>query len=274
MSPTMTSRGTPTVEPFHFGPAAQPLFGCYSAPPQGPTRDCGVVLCPPIGQEYFRSHRAFRQLAARLAGLGFAVLRFDYYGCGDSAGSSEDGRLERWVLDVAAAADELRRRGPDEVCLVGLRLGGALAWLAGARGGDVGRLVLWDPVVDGRAYLRELEDQQREMRHNLGLRPEPDGAGRPAIEVLGFPLTDDLRADLEAIDLLAEPRRPADVALVLESEGVPGLEQVPARLGALDVAAGRRPLPGPAFWVEDRESALVPHQALQAITQWVSEPRP
>lgn len=270
-SPATPSRASQVLEPFYFGPPAQPLFGCYSPPARGPARTLGVVLCPPIGQEYFRAHRALKQLATRLALQGFPALRFDYHACGDSAGASEDGRVARWLLDVAAAVEEMRRRGSQEVYLVGLRLGAALALLASAEGADVEGLALWDPVVDGKGYLRDLEAQQQQLLRNMGVRTEP---GEPAsLGILGFPLSEALRQDIERIDLLGVGRKPAAAALVLQSESVPEAERLAAHLKTLGVAADHRPQPGPAFWVENRESALVPSQALQAIISWVSEPR-
>ena len=74
-----------TTETFFFGNPGSPLYGSYESPSASVRRDCGIVLCYPLMAEYLRSHRAFRQLAVRLAEAGFPVLRFDYFGSGDSA---------------------------------------------------------------------------------------------------------------------------------------------------------------------------------------------
>ena len=111
-----------TVEPFYFGTAGS-LFGCYHAPQGAKRRDSGVVLCNPMGFEYIRAHRAYRQLAIRLSHAGFPVLRFDYYGCGDSGGRSEEGEIGRWQEDISSAIDEIKERaGLERVCLIGMRL--------------------------------------------------------------------------------------------------------------------------------------------------------
>src|SRR5437773_7734152 len=73
------------VVPFYFGSPDKLLFGCYHEPSLERRRKCAVVVCQPVGHEYINSHRALRQLAARLCDAGFPVLRFDYYGCGDSS---------------------------------------------------------------------------------------------------------------------------------------------------------------------------------------------
>jgi pimeloyl-ACP methyl ester carboxylesterase len=56
--------------------------------------------------------------------LGLAMLRFDYSGCGSSAGPFEDGTLALWLEEALAAVDQLTS-GP--LILVGSSMGG---WLA------------------------------------------------------------------------------------------------------------------------------------------------
>src|SRR5690242_1202032 len=134
--------------PFYFGSPDEPLFGCYHAPRPGQERKCVVVICQPIGHEYIYCHRALRQLAVRLSDSGFPVLRFDYFGCGDSSGSTEEGGIRQWLRDISSAISEARHRaGVAQVCLVGFRLGGALSMITAAERGDIDSLVLWDPVV-------------------------------------------------------------------------------------------------------------------------------
>ena len=153
---TSTS-STRRLEPFYFGTLEKPLFGCYHAPPLGPARDSGVVLCYPFIQEYMRSHRAFRQLATQLCNLGFPVLRFDFFGHGDSSGDSEQGEIRQWLNDISSAVGEIRERSRcAKVCLVGLRFGGTLSMMVGAERGDIDGMVLWDPVVSGTDYIEEL----------------------------------------------------------------------------------------------------------------------
>src|SRR2546427_3002506 len=143
------------VAPFYFGSPDKLLFGCYHEPTLGRRRKCAVVVCQPVGHEYINSHRALRQLAARLCDAGFPVLRFDYYGCGDSSGSREEGTILQWLEDVSTAISEVRRRtAVVQVCLIGLRLGGTLAMIAAAQRADPESMVLWDPVVRDRKSTR------------------------------------------------------------------------------------------------------------------------
>jgi pimeloyl-ACP methyl ester carboxylesterase len=63
-------------------------------------------------------------LDAFAAERGIAMLRFDYSGTGSSAGSFEEGTLERWLEEAVAVVDGLSS-GP--VILVGSSMGG---WIA------------------------------------------------------------------------------------------------------------------------------------------------
>ena len=271
----MSARNVPArSEPYYFGPPQTPLFGCYHAPRADPSRDCGVVLCYPMGDEYIRFHRAFRQLADRLTAIGFPVFRFDFYGCGDSAGESTQGTLAQWQADVATALRELRQRsGVKTLCLVGLRLGGSVAATVGAAGGDIDGLVLWDPVVNGRAYLQELHTLHRAMLQYAYVRPQRIPESELPPEILGFPLSTTLRQEIEAIDLLALRHPPARRICVLESAGEAALVALRTRLERLGNAVQYTCLPDPQLWewVEDVNKVVVPPRLLQVIVSWLAE---
>src|SRR5688500_19978584 len=98
------------VNPFRFGHAGRELFGVYFAPSGRALKRTAVLLCPPFGPEATRSHRLYRVLGERLARLGFGVLRFDYYGTGDSDGEFEEAACADWMRDIAVAERELLAR--------------------------------------------------------------------------------------------------------------------------------------------------------------------
>lgn len=151
---------------FFFGPAEQQLFGCYHAP-RGDSRGA-VVICPSWGPEYQYAHRALRVLARRLSERGFHVLRFDYSGTGDSWGDTTDAKVDQWQSDVALAIDEIRGMSAQQtVSLIGLRVGALVASAAARRRRDIDRIVMWDPIVDGPRWVRDL-NAQREYRNVPG----------------------------------------------------------------------------------------------------------
>src|SRR5207245_10744638 len=161
-----------SITPFYFGRPDKALLGCFHEPRSGARRFCGVVVSPPVGHEYVNSHRALRQLAALLANAGFPVLRFDYYGCGDSSGEEDEASLSQWVEDTSMAVSEVRRRGNlGPVCLIGLRLGGTIAMMVARAQNDVAGLVLWDTVTNGREVIERLLWQHEIV---IGLRDKYD----------------------------------------------------------------------------------------------------
>jgi uncharacterized protein len=189
--------------PLYFGTSSARLFGVYHPAQAAPVRTCGVVLCPPGGHEYIRAHRALRQVAMSLSAAGFHVFRFDYFGSGDSAGEADEAGVRRWVADIRAAIEELKdTAGVPRVSLVGLRLGATLAAQVAEDRTDIDTLLLWDPVTSGRRYLRDLRRLQRRWLHD---RPGSRlFAFSPRVtEVIGFPVTSTMRAELVQLDLRA-----------------------------------------------------------------------
>jgi len=259
------------VMPFYFGSPDRLLFGCYHEPPLESRRKCAVVVCQPVGHEYINSHRALRQLAARLCDAGFPVLRFDYYGCGDSSGSSEDGTILQWLEDISTAISEVRRRmAVVQVCLIGLRLGGTLAMNAAAERADLESLVLWDPVVSGNGYLDSLLRLQKEM---LRFRPKPTTAQEPQghLDVLGFPLSRFLCAELEKIELLPIMGSPARNVLVIQSDPTASEANLKKHFSQMEVRLEYQRFDAPQIWRPTSDgSLLVPSQILQLIVSWTN----
>ena len=151
-----------------FGHPESPIFGVYHAPrgsQKNSTANRAVVICPPVGQEYLRSHWSLRMMATQLARKGIHVLRFDYHGIGDSTGSVEEvGSLDAWTHNVAQAIDHLKKEtSVNSVMLIGQRMGGLLAGLTAMSRPDVNSLVLWESVISGSDYLDELRNMHATM---------------------------------------------------------------------------------------------------------------
>ena len=164
----------------------------------------GVVMCPPLGYEQVHSHRSWRVLADALAVVGFPVLRFDYHGTGDSAGCDEDpNRLATWLANVLDASKFLRNDlDCEKVSLVGLRMGATLATLASALE-EIDSLLLWNPVVSCRQYVREMKALS--LTAPIKAPPLADAPGD--VEAAGFILTKQTVDELSELDLLkAKPR--------------------------------------------------------------------
>jgi pimeloyl-ACP methyl ester carboxylesterase len=188
---------------FYFGERIRRLFGFYHAgrPVAGAPR--AVVLCNSWGPEYTHAHRTLRQAAIQLSAAGIHVLRFDYYGTGDSEGDLTDASVSIWHEDIRTAMQEIAAiSGASRVGLIGFRFGGMLAArVAASDPAMLDRLLLWDPVVNGSAFLDELFyncEHDPEAYRELRTRPTSAGGG---YEVHGFPLTESMNEQIRALDL-------------------------------------------------------------------------
>lgn len=132
---------------FVFWCRQEALVGVLAAP-QSPL-ETGMLII--VGGPQYRagSHRQFVLLARHLAGHGFAVLRFDCRGMGDSAGAPRS--FETMGADIGAAIDALLERAPQirRVVLWGLCDGASAALLYCHETGDprVGGLCLLNPWI-------------------------------------------------------------------------------------------------------------------------------
>ena len=122
--------------------------------PEGPVRAC-LTLCPAIGGEFDGGYRRQTMLSRALADVGVATRRIHYRGTGNSHMYTEAVR-PTMIADATAAARDLAAGYPDASQIVlGARVG-ALVAAEVARAVRADHLVLWHPVTDITAYVREL----------------------------------------------------------------------------------------------------------------------
>lgn len=273
--------GAPAMQPLRFGEPGRQLFGLLQLPAPSAARDRAVLVCNPFGQEAIRCRRLLRVLGDRLARHGFAVLRFDYFGTGDSDGDDSEGDLLAWQEDVLKADEELARlAGCSTRSWFGLRAGGTIAALASARAPRPPEsLVLWEPVVDGGAYLAELR-----RAHESALRQGAAGLATtyrmtrpgsqvsiPEDEVLGFPLGPGLREQFAALGAVPFPGAKSRCVHLISAD--------PAQAGAARAAwegaacVRERVIATRIAWATDEamNSAIVPAEPLQAILECLLE---
>lgn len=228
--------------------------------------DKAVVFCAPWGKEYLNSHRALRQLSLRLAAAGCHCLRFDWFGCGDSLGDATEGDVEGWAQDLRLAIDEVQSMsGVPRVFVVGLRLGSALAFDVALESPSVAGLVLWDPVIDGGAYVGELIEMDREFSRQNNTVPT---GGEDYVDVLGFPLSEAQREQISRIDCSADRAGTKSILMIVS-------EERPEYTRFRDGLAGDyhfEVVPGPQAWVEQPEiwAGAIPAPQLERIEQWIA----
>jgi len=150
-------------------------------------------------------------LARRLASRGIAVLRFDYYGLGDSAGCLDDVTdAEEWTESIRQAIEYGLSLGLPNLSIVGMRMGATIAALATAKASWRPKtLVLWDPCISGRRFLREQSLLHRTMR-NLSR-----DVGDAAVETPGYVFSAEAASALRSVQLPAMAELPDGVPLLV-----------------------------------------------------------
>lgn len=192
------------MEAYFFGNNGRQLFGAFHEASGG--GEHGVVLAYPGPQEYMQCHFAFRLLAAQLARQGCSVLRFDWSGTGDSAGDSDSVSCQQWREDLQTAVQELMDvSNARRISIVGFRLGGTIAASTPFKQ-SLDHLVLWEPVINGNAYLAELRARERRKLGDL-LEPPSWWRNGRSHELLGHAISSAHHTEIEDLDLIrqAEP---------------------------------------------------------------------
>lgn len=143
----------PTTEQIAFDGPLGTLRGLLHRP-DGAEPAPVVLLLHGFTGQHIEQDRLFVQAARALAAAGFAALRFDFYGSGDSDGDFEEFTVESEVADACAALDWLGTQPGidlDRIGVVGLSLGGAVASLLSGQDDRVKSVVLWNAVADTKA---------------------------------------------------------------------------------------------------------------------------
>lgn len=257
--------------PMYFGAGDRRLFGIFApaAARRGPPRV--AVLCAPWGREYLFAHRALRRLGDMLGEAGWDTFRFDYFGTGDSAGELVDADIAGWEADIEWAIDEaLQSSGANKATLVGLRLGATLAARVAQRNKRlVDRLVMWDPVIDGRELIEEML---------AGAVPGKALNGSASGHLVdGFLLTSAMERDIATIELAASmpglPKRVITIATRHCARGNSKLAErraAPAGEGATGMHVIEH-IPSEPAWLEqgDAGAGALPVAVLERIRQWM-----
>jgi exosortase A-associated hydrolase 2 len=251
-------------ESFYFCEATNQLLGVYHPAALDCEREHGIVLCYPFASEYIRTHRLFVYLANKLAETGFHVLRFDYFGTGDSAGELTEASTDIWLDNIRSAAEELRESaGVSVISLMGMRLGATLAALAAHSDSSFENLIIWDPVFNGETFLQALSSQHQEWLIQHLLKPQ---SAQPQQEVIGFPLSKQLANSINKLDLSCLAAPPVPRTLLLFNQSPPALPAWSAAATTIVIEEGQ-------VWQTNNnlENFLVPNKSINAILNWLNE---
>ncbi|MEL6983029.1 MAG: alpha/beta fold hydrolase, partial [Actinomycetota bacterium] len=145
-----------TIEPIDFVGSQGATLAARLHTPDGRAR--GSILlahCFTCSKDLHTMTR----LASGLAEAGYAAMRFDFTGLGESGGDFADTTLSANVSDLTRAATTLIGRGYGPCGLIGHSLGGAAAVLATRRLKTVRSLVTIGAPADA-SHVRHLMDDQ------------------------------------------------------------------------------------------------------------------
>jgi hypothetical protein len=176
-------------------------------------------MCPPFAEERKSSARVMTLAARQLCHYGFYVLRFDYTGCGESDGDFQDATMEMWKSDIGHARTFVTgRTGVDSCGALGIRLGATL--LADTVIPGMWEFaVLWAPALFGATYLadycrRIAASRLVSDKHSseVGSVTHVEGTH---VDIGGYWLSDESRAQLQALSLPRQPCCKARAAIVV-----------------------------------------------------------
>ena len=244
------------TETLHFaGSTGARLEGALHTP-EGPAR--GSVLlahCFTCSKDLHTMTR----LARGLAEAGYAVLRFDFTGLGDSGGDFGETSISHDVRDLVAAATTLIERGYGPCGLLGHSLGGAASLLAAERLRTVRSIVVLG-APSTASHVRRLVAE-----HEPTIRAE----GRATVTIAGrsFPIGVGFLDDLDAhdqLDHITALNRPLLVVHAVDDATVPVTEGERI-FAAAEQPKGFVPLLGTDHLLQAREAA---EDALSVIADW------
>ena len=266
-----------TETPLFFPNGEHRLFGVLHQP-TAPNRQ-GFVFCHPFAEEKLWAHRVFVNYARKLCEAGYAILRFDYMGHGDSSGRFEASTVESRLADIDCAVRTLSNKsvGLNRIGLLGLRFGATLAALAADRNTQLEPLILWEPVNKGAQHMKEMirinlttqTAVYKEIRENTeALVGRLKAGGTINIDgyEIGYPLYEQMTA-ITLSERKSDYNGPVLVVQINKSEGM-GKKRIEALASRYPEAVIREAVEQP-FWKEIREYYSQAPNLFKETIEWI-----
>mgnify|MGYP002700390245 CR=1 FL=1 len=145
---------------------------------------------------------AARRIAARLAAMGIAVLRFDFTGLGHSEGEFENTSFTSNVDDLIAAATWAAQQGMPPSLMIGHSLGGAAVIKAAGMLEGIKAVATigapFDPTHVRHHFADALPEIERNGAAEVSLGGRPFSIGRSFIEDTGAEVLSSVLGNLKA----------------------------------------------------------------------------
>lgn len=261
---------------FFLNRNGQRLFGVLH---QGASPGLAVVVCAPLFDEKLWSHRVFVNLARYIAARGVSVLRFDYYGDGESEGRFEDASVSTRLRDIHDAVGFCRREtGAQRVVLVGLGYGATLALRAAldAASPAVAGVVAWSPVMDGKRYINDIlraHLSAQMLVHRKVIHDREALVGQiladQSVNIEGYEIARPLfteMVDVDLVDLLRKATLPVLVQQIGPADRVdPQYQDLSQLAGAVQFEV----IQELKFWTQQKKIYSACETLFQRTAQWL-----
>jgi uncharacterized protein len=171
-----------------------------------------ILICHGFISNKIGQHQIFVKAAREFCKNGFAVLRFDYTGCGESTGEHHNITLPNQVRETLKVLDFLALQpniDAENIILLGHSFGGGVATIVAGRARRIKRLILWSPVAN------PLEDIVGIVGDDIYQRSL---AGRP-VDYLGFELGREFFLSLSKLLPLKKIRDFSGDVLIIHGSG-------------------------------------------------------
>ena len=178
------------------------LFTLYNLPEN--KQQVVFLFLPSFAEELNRCRVMVAMQARQMVAQGHGCLLLDYYGTGDSEGDFSETCWSQWQQDLNTAWQWLQKQGYQNIALWGLRTGALLAISEAVSHPErYQRVLLWQPVLDGKQFLTQFLRVRIAMLMDRGMKKETTQDMRnslqqgESVEVAGYEITEKLVAELD-----------------------------------------------------------------------------
>jgi len=182
------------------------IFALHFCPGDSPRAH--LVFLPPFCEEMNRCRHLVADQANRFAIAGYSCLILDPYGTGDSEGELAHATWAGWRSDAMTAVQWCQRKYSVPFIVWGLRLGALLALdLANTYAGHFMKLLLWQPVTNGKTYFTQVLRARIAYLAGNELPPETTEEMRlslqqgKTLEVAGYVLGGQLAGEIDNLSV-------------------------------------------------------------------------
>jgi len=190
---------TITRKAFYFDSKNSSIFCWLYRGKENP--DSITIICPPIGHKYMAAHRSLRYFSDSLACKNGLSIRLDYTNTGDSSDDkTESFSIKNAIDDIVTLVERLRQLHPTiPINAIGFFMGASILMLASQQV-TFNDLVLWDPCIKGKRFIREIKVLSGIL--------DKENIEDQKVEATGVYLTAKFNVELEKLDLI----KPLDIS--------------------------------------------------------------